>query len=206
MRQKAESLKAIISGRPYFSLTLFVILVLAISIAFFARYQYVQAEIAAKQSVAARIQGGLDNWRDDLAMRLNDLGGGLRGTVQGAGNFIGGGWGVISYLGTAFLDFIGNLHIMMPVAIIYIGVGFFGNLKIRVATLIGALGAFLISTRMGIVPGSVIGLILMLVLLVWHRVVDPRLLAKLQELPVYLKSLIQRKREDNRESPVDEAL
>jgi hypothetical protein len=106
-------------------------------------------------------------------MRTSDVLDGIRGTAQGAGKIIGGGWGILLFVGKASLDFIGNLHIMIPVSIIYFCVGFFGALKMRVATLIGALIAFFISTNTGIVPGSVIGLFAMGGLLVWNKI-DPR--------------------------------
>ncbi len=140
-------------------------------------------------------------------MRTSDVLDGIRGTAQGTGNIVGGAWGIITYLVTAMLDIIGNLHIMIPVSIIYFGVGFFGTLKMRAATLIGALIAFFISTNTGIVPGSVIGLFAMGGLLFWNKI-DPRLLTAIQGLPTRLKTKLQQVRNasDERSSPESEPI
>lgn len=87
----------------------------------------------------------------------------------------------------------GNLHIMIPVAIIYFGVGIFGTLKMRVATLLGAIIGFWLSTRLGIVQGSLIGLLAIAALLFWNKI-DSRLLTAIQGLPTTLKSKIQQRR------------
>ncbi len=127
-------------------------------------------------------------------MRFGHLKDSVQGTTQGAANIVGGAWGIISYLVTAVLDFIGNLHIMIPVTIIYFGVGFFGTLKMRVATLIGAIIAFWVSTSLGIVQGSVIGLLAIAGLLLWNKI-DPRLLTAIQGLPTTLKARLREMRE-----------
>ena len=126
-------------------------------------------------------------------MRTSDVLEGIRGTAQGAGNIVGGAWGILTYLVTAILDIIGNLHIMIPAGIIYFGVGFFGTLKMRVATLIGALIAFWVSTSIGIVQGSIIGLLAIAGLLFWNKI-DPRLLTAIQVLPARLKTKLQQVR------------
>ncbi|MDE2856571.1 MAG: hypothetical protein OXN94_01845 [Chloroflexota bacterium] len=169
---KIDPIRKIISSRPYVSLSIFVIIVIVVSIAGYARYRHVQAEIAAQQTIAAQIQRGFHNWRDDISLRLSGIMKSLQGTAQEATNVVGGAWGFISYLVTAALDFIGNLHIMIPVTIIYFGVGFFGTLKMRVATLLGAVIAFFLSTRLGIVPASVIGLLLVSGLLFGNRLYE----------------------------------
>ena len=193
MRQKIASARNLITRRPYVSLSIFVIIVVAVSIAGYARHQYIQAELAAQQTVVARIQQGFSNWRDDLSIRLGDLKESVLGTAEGATNIIGGAWGIVNYLVTAVLDFIGNLHIMIPVSIIYFGVAFFGTLKMRVAALLGVLIAFWISTSIGIVQGSVIGLFTFAGLLLWNKI-DPRLLTSIQALPMNIKTRIQRAR------------
>ncbi len=194
--QKIISARELIKSRPYVSLAVFVIIVVAVSVAGYARYQHVQAELEAQRTVSARIQREFSNWRDDLSMRFSDLKVGVQGTTQGATNVIGGAWGIVSYLVTAALDFIGNLHIMIPVTIIYFGVGFFGTLKMRVATLVGALIAFWISTGAGIVQGSVIGLLVIAGLLFWNKI-DSRLLTAIQGLPAKLKAKLQQMRESS---------
>ncbi len=207
IRQKIAAAKVLITSRPYTSLSVFVIIVVLVSVAGYARYQYVQAEIEAQQDVRFRIQKGFNDWRDDLSMRTSDVLDGIRGTAQGAGNIIDGGWGIVLFVGKAFLDFIGNLHIMIPVSIIYFGVGFFGTLKMRAATLIGALIAFFISTNTGIVPGSVIGLFAMGGLLFWNKI-DPRLLTAIQGLSARLKTKLQQVRNASaeRSSPESEPI
>lgn len=135
-------------------------------------------------------------------MRFGHLKDSVQGTTHGAANIVGGAWGIISYLVTAVLDFIGNLHIMIPVTIIYFGVGFFGTLKMRVATLIGTIFAFWLSTNIGIVQGSVIGLLTIAGLLFWNKI-DPRLLTASQGLPTKLKAKLEQMRgsSDERISP-----
>ncbi len=189
--------------RPYVSLSVFVLIVILISAAGYARYQHVQAELAAQQNLALRIQQGFDDWLDDLKLRLSDVKEGLQGTAQGATNIVGGAWGIVSYLVSAVFDFIGNLHIMIPVTVLYVGVGFFGTMKMRAATLLGAIIAFFVSTRLGIVPGSVIGLFVVAGLLFGDKL-NPRLLSSIQELPFWLKGKLQRMRDgtDERHSPV----
>jgi len=194
--QKIISARELIESRPYVSLAVFVIIVVAVSVAGYARYQHVQAELEAQQDIRFRIQREFDDWRDDLSTRMRNLTDGFQGTAEGAGNIIGGGWGIIKYLVTAALDFIGNLHIMIPVTIIYFGVGFFGTLKMRVATLVGALIAFWISTGAGIVQGSVIGLLAIAGLLLLNKI-DPRLLTAIQGLPARLKAKLQQMRESS---------
>ncbi len=210
MRNKVDAVRKLFASHPYRSLSLFVIIVIAVSVAGYARYQHVQAEIAAQRPIAAKIQRGFSDWRDDLSQRLIQFQEGIQGTAQGAKNVVGGAWGIISYLVTAVLDFTGNLHIMIPVTVIYFGVGFFGTLKMRVATLIGALIAFLISTSIGIVPGSIIGLLAMAGLLLWNRI-DPRLLANFQGLPTKLKANLKQMRDKSgghaspKSEPIEEA-
>lgn len=207
IRQKVAAAKEIIASRPYTSLSVFVTVVVLVSVAGYARYQYVQAEIEAQQDVRFRIQKGLNDWRDDLSMRTSDVLEGIRGTAQGAGNIVGGTWGILTYLVTAMLDIIGNLHIMIPAGIIYFGVGFFGTLKMRVATLIGALIAFWVSTSIGIVQGSIIGLLAIAGLLFWNKI-DPRLLTAIQGLPARLKTKLQQVRiaSAERSSPESEPI
>ena len=211
LKPKANSTKELIKSRPYLSLSVFILIVVFVSAAGYARFQHVQAELAAQQDIRFRIQKGFDDWRDDLSMRTSGLLDGIRGTARGAGNIIGGGWGIVLFLGKAFLDFIGNLHIMIPVTVIYFGFGFFGTLKMRVATLIGALIAFLVSTNVGIVPGSVIGLFAMAGLLFWNKI-DPRLLTAIQSLPTRLKNRLQQmrgasdERSPSEAEPSDEAM
>ncbi len=190
-----DSVKVVIRRRPYVSLLIFVIIVVVVSVAGYSRYQHVQAEIAAQQTITAKIQRGFGNWRDDLSLRLSDLNAGLQGTTHDAKHVVGGAWRIVRYVVTAVLDFIGNLHIMIPVTVIYFAIGFFGTLKMRVATLIGALIAFLISTSMGIVQGSIIGLLAIAGLLLWNKI-DPRLLTKIQELPAAILSRVQHKRDN----------
>jgi len=196
IRQSAASTKERISRHPYITLSAFVVIVVVASAAGYARYQHVQAELEAQQDIRFRIQREFDDWRDDLSTRMRNLTDGFQGTAEGAGNIIGGGWGIIKYLVTAALDFIGNLHIMIPVTIIYFGVGFFGTLKMRVATLVGALIAFWISTGAGIVQGSVIGLLVIAGLLFWNKI-DSRLLTAIQGLPARLKAKLQQMRESS---------
>ncbi len=210
IKRTAASAKERITNRPYVSLIVFVIIVVLTSASGYARYQHVQVELEAQQNLLNRIQRGFDNWRDDLSKRVSDVTAGIQGTAQGAGNIIGGAWGIISYVVKAVLDFIGNLHIMIPVTIIYFGVGFFGTLKMRVATLLGALIAFWVSTGAGIIQGSIIGLFAIAALLLWNKV-DPRLLSVIQGLPKKLKVKLQQLRDrSNRHSspeaePVDAA-
>lgn len=206
IKEKVGAAKEMIGSRPYIALSGFVIIVIAVSVAGYARYQHVQAELASQQTVSARIQKGFSSWRDDLSMRLSDLKDGVQGTTQGATNVVGGAWGIISYVVKAVLDFIGNLHIMIPVTILYFGVGFFGTLKMRVATLIGALIAFWLSTSVGIVQGSVIGLLTIAGLLLWNKI-DPRLLSAIQSLPARLKAKLEQMREgsDERSPPGSES-
>lgn len=190
---KFRAAKAAAARHPYITLLLFVIIVLAVAGLGYLRYEHVQAEIAAQQNLLYRVRSGFDDWTDDLSMRFGKLKEDVLGTAQGARNVAGGAWGIVSYLATAVLDFIGNLHIMIPVAIIYFGVGFFGTLKMRVATLIGALIGFGVSTSTGIVPGSVIGLLAVAGLLFWNKM-DARLLTKVQQLPELLKTRLQKLR------------
>ncbi|MDE2776213.1 MAG: hypothetical protein OXI77_09760 [Chloroflexota bacterium] len=205
--QKIISARELIKSRPNVSLAVFVIIVVAVSVTGYARYQHVQAELAAQQTLLAKFQKGFSHWRDDLSMRFSDLKVGVQGTTQGATNVIGGAWGIVSYLVAAVLDFIGNLHIMIPVTIIYFGVGFFGTLKMRVATLVGALIAFWISTGAGIVQGSVIGLLAIAGLLLLNKF-DPRLLTAIQGLPARLKAKLQQMRasSDTRSTPESESV
>ena len=193
IRRQANSATDVIRSHPYISLMTFVTIVVAVSVAGYTRYQHVQAELAAQQEIRYRIQKGFDDWRDDLLMRADDLKDGIQGTAKGAGKMVGGAWGITRFTVTAILDYVGNLHIMIPVTIIYFGVGFFGTLKMRVATLIGALIAFWASTNFGIVQGSIIGLLAIAGLLFWNKI-DPRLLTRIHELPASLKSRIQRAR------------
>lgn len=201
-RQKAVAIRDAIRRRPYLSLSIFVIVVVLTSLAAYARYQHVQAELEAQESIRYRVQQGFDNWRDDLSMRFGHLADSVQGTTQGAANVVGGTWGIITYIVTAVLDFVGNLHIMIPVTIIYFGVGFFGTLKMRVATAIGTIIAFWISTSHGIVPGSIFGLLATAGLLMWNKI-DPRLLTAIQGLPAILKAKLLRMRDrwNQRHSP-----
>lgn len=186
-QQFVDAARSAIGRYPYISLAIFVMIVCLVSLAGYARYQHVQAEIAAQQAVPARVQRAFSGWSDDLSRRVNDLKGGIQGTAQAAGNIVGGALGIVSYLIIAVLDYIGNLHIMIPVTVIYFGVGFFGTPKMRVATLIGAVIAFFVSTRLGIVPASVIGLFVVAGLLFGDKL-DPRWLSKIQDLPAWLRS------------------
>lgn len=198
IKQKLNSVKLLIKSRPYVSLSVFVITVILVSVAGYARYQHVQAELAAQQDIRHRIQMGFNDWRDDLSMRVSNLKDGIQGTARGAGNIVGGAWGIISFVVTAILDYIGNLHIMIPVTILYFGVGFFGTLKMRVATLMGALIGFWIATGSGIVQGSVIGLLAIAGLLFWNKY-DPRVLSAIQGLPSRLKARLQQIRDGSAE-------
>ncbi len=180
-----------IRRRPYVSLIIFVTLVVLTSTAGYARYQHLQAELEAQRDIRYRLQQGISDWRDDLSIRLGDLKDGIQATAQGATGIVSGTWGIIRYLVGAVFDFIGNLYIMVPVTVIYFCVGFFGTLKMRLATLLGALIAFWISTSIGIVPGSVIGLLAMAGLLGWDKL-DPRLLTAIQGLPATLKDRLQK--------------
>ncbi len=188
---KFRAAKTAAARRPNITLLLFVIIVLAVAGLGYLRYEHVQAEIAAQQNLLTKVHKGVDRWTDDLSMRFGHLKESLLGPVQGAKNIAGGAWGIVCYLVTAVLYFIGTLHIMIPVTIIYFGVGFFGTLKMRVATLIGALIGFWVSTSTGIVPGSVIGLLAVAGLLFWNKI-DARLLTKIQELPKLLKTRLQK--------------
>ncbi len=198
-----KSRKAI-KSHPYKSLSLFVIIVVVVSLLGYARYQHVQAELAAQRNLVTRVQRGLDNWRDDLSTRFSDLKDDLRGTADDAGHVVGGVWRIIRFVVTAILDYVGNLHIMIPVTIIYFGVGFFGTLKMRVATLIGALIALWWSTNAGIVTGSIIGLLAIAGLLFWNKI-DPRLLSAIQGLPAKLISRIQEMRVQSDDLSASEA-
>ena len=129
---------------------------------------------------------------------------GIQGTAHGTGNIIGGAWRIIKFVTKAVLDYIGNLHIMIPVTVIYFGVGFFGTLKMRVATLLGALIAFWVSTSAGIIQGSVIGLLAIAGLLLWNKV-DPRLLSAIQNLPARLKTRLQQIRQRRTASSAGES-
>ncbi len=204
LRRKIKSLEDTIRPHPYVSLSLFVIIVVAVSVAGYARYQHVQAEIAAQQTIPARIQRAFISWRDDLSMRLSRLQDSIQGTVEDAGRVIGGGLGIVSYIVTAVLDFIGNLHIMIPVLVLYVGVGFFGTLKMRVATLLGAIVAFWLSTSSGIVQGSIIGLLVIVALLLLNKI-DPRLLTRIQELLAKIKAQFQQGRTGIKGFPADES-
>ncbi|MDE2750575.1 MAG: hypothetical protein OXI34_16585 [Chloroflexota bacterium] len=194
----------LIRGRPYVSLAIFVIIVVVVSVAGYARYQHVQAELEAQQDIRFRIQREFDDWRDDLSTRVSDFNDGILGTAQGAGNVVGGAWRIIKFVTKAVLDYIGNLHIMIPVTIIYFGVGFFGTLKMRVATLLGALIAFWVSTSAGIIQGSVIGLLAIAGLLLWNKI-DPRLLSAIQNLPARLKTRLQQIRQRRTASSAGES-
>lgn len=208
--RQVGSAREAISRHPYVSVVIFVVIVVLVSSLGYARYQYVQAELAAQQDIRYRIQNGFDDWRDDLSTRVSSLKDGIQGTAQGTGNIIGGAWGIATFLVSAIFEFIGNLYIMIPVTIIYFGVGFFGTLKMRVATLIGALIAIMVSTNTGIVQGSVIGLFAMAGLLLWNKI-DPRLLTAIQGLPTRLKTKLQQMRDSSVErssaesQPIDEA-
>lgn len=193
--QRIIYFRNLIKGSPYVSLTIFVIIVIAVSVAGFARYQHVQAEIAAQSDIRHRLQREIDDWRDDISARMGDLKDSVQGTAQGAGKVIGGSWGIITYVVKAVLDFIGNLHIMIPVTVIYFGVGFFGTIKMRVATLLGAIIAFFVSTRLGIVPGSVVGLLVVAGLLLGDKL-NPRLLSIVQEIPSWIKGKLERMRDN----------
>ena len=156
IKARYRSAKAKISRRPYVSLAVFVFIAVAVSVAGYARYQHVQAEIAAQRTVFDKMRRGFDNWQNDLSRRLGNIKDGIENS--GPARFVGGALGIGSYVLGAVFDYVGNLHIMIPVTILYFGVGFFGTLKMKVATLIGLLIAFLLSTSAGIVPGSIIGL------------------------------------------------
>ena len=108
LEQNVSAARHKIGSRPYISLSLFVIIVVLVALLGYARYQYVQAELAAQQNVLNRIQGELTNWSDDLSMRLRELKDGVQGTTQGAGNLVGGVWGIASFVVTAILDIAGN--------------------------------------------------------------------------------------------------
>lgn len=192
-REERSAAQRIISRRPTVSLLVFVIIVVAVSVAGYARYQHVQAEISAQQTLPERVQKGFSDWREDLSLRLDALKDGVQGTTESASNSIGGALGIGSYLVKAALDFVGNLHIMIPVVIIYFGIGFFGTLKMRVATLIGGLIAFWMSTNVGIVQGSVVGLFAIAALLLWNRI-NPRTLNAIQNVPTKLRAKFQQLR------------
>ena len=149
-----------------------------------------RVELAAQQDIRWRVQKGFDNWSADFAMRFGNLKESVLGTARGAGNLVGGVWGVFGFVTTAILDYIGNLHIMIPVTVIYLGVFFFGALRFRVATLMGALLALWLATRIGIVPASVLGLLAVAGLLGWDKL-DPRFLTFIQGLPQRVKARIQ---------------
>lgn len=202
VKDKFQAAKTAATRRPYITLLLFVTIVVAVAALGYLRYEHVQAEIAAQQNFLSKAQRGFDRWTDDLSMRFGHLKENLLGPVQGAKDIAGGAWGIVRYLVTAVLDFIGNLHIMIPVAIIYFGVGFFGTLKMRVATLMGALIGFWISTSIGIVPGSVIGLLAVAGLLFWNKI-DARLLTKIQQIPELLKTQLVKLRERSNEESND---
>ncbi len=193
LRGQFASARDSIRSRPYVSLAVFVVIVVLVSVAGYARYQHVQAELAAQQTIPARIQRGFSDWRDDLSLRLGEFIASFQGTAEGATHLVGGLWGIVSYVVTAVMDFIGNLHIMIPVTIIYFGVGFFGTLRMRVATLIGWLIALMLSISIGIVNGSVIGLFAIAALLFLNKLV-PRLLTAVQGLPAKIKARLQRTR------------
>jgi len=204
IRQSAASTKERISRHPYITLSAFIVIVVVTSAAGYARYQHVQAELEAQKSLLHRIQNEFDDWRDDLSKRVRDVMEGIQGTAHGTGNIIGGAWRIIKFVTKAVLDYIGNLHIMIPVTVIYFGVGFFGTLKMRVATLLGALIAFWVSTSAGIIQGSVIGLLAIAGLLLWNKI-DPRLLSAIQNLPARLKTRLQQIRQRRTASSAGES-
>ncbi len=193
MREKWQAFKAVVKRHPYIALTLFVALVALAAGLGYLRYQQVQAELAAQQNWLHRAQASAEAWADDFSMRFENLKRDALGTAAGVTNVAGGAWGILSYFVSAFLDYIGNLHIMLPVTVVYLGIIVFGLLKMKIAALLGALIAFFLSTRMGIVPGSVIGLLVMAALLLWDKL-DARLLTRLQELPARLQSRLRRAR------------
>ena len=196
-KQKLYATKNAIKNRPYVSLTIFVVIVVVVAGLGYARYQYIQEELAAQQTVLDKIRSGLDDWGDDLSKRVGDLKGGVQGTAKDAGNVVGGVWGIIKFVVTAILDYVGNLHIMIPVTIAYFVVGFFGTLKIRAATLVGSIIALWVATRTGIVPGSLLGLLAIAGLLFWNKI-NLRSLTAIQGLPNRLKCRIQQARDGSR--------
>ncbi|MCY4147347.1 MAG: hypothetical protein OXE95_11005 [Chloroflexi bacterium] len=186
--------RAVVASRPEASLILFVLIVASVSVAGYARYQYVQTELAAQQDIRYRLQKGFDGWRDDLSNRLADVGNSIQETMQGVDSFVGGALGIGAYVVRATRDFISNLYIMVPVIAIYFAVGFFGTIKMRVATLLGFIVAFWISTSLGIVVGSIIGLSAMACLLLLNKF-DPRLLRGIQHLLGRLVNFIRERRQ-----------
>ena len=113
---------------------------------------------------------GFASWRDDLTQRLHDARKGIVNTGKDMDGVIGGTWWFIAFVVTVFLDILGNLHIMIPVAIIYFVTGFFGSLKTRFATVIAMLVAVILADKIGIVPGSILGILLIIGLLFANRI------------------------------------
>ena len=111
-----------------------------------------------------------NSWKDDLEMRLGQLRDGFEDTSKGVGGVVDGAWGLSAFIVTVFFDAIGNLHIIIPVAIVYFVTGFFGNTRMRVAILIGMAVAILLATRIGIVTGSILGIIVIFALVFGNRI------------------------------------
>lgn len=187
INQKVRAAWSIIKLRPYVSLAVFVIIVAILALMAYARYQHVQAELAAQQDLWLRIQREFGDWRNDLSSRLGDLTAGVRGTTDGVSNFIGGAWGLVSFLVTVIFDYIGNLYIMVPLTVVYFCIGFFGTLKMRAAALIGSLIAIWLATMHGIVLGTIIGLFVIAGLLLWQHM-NLRRLTRMRSLPATLQA------------------
>ena len=113
---------------------------------------------------------GFTKWRDELAMRLGDLNDGIGEKTGSVRNAVGGAWGLVAFIVTAIFDIVGNLHIMIPVAIVYFITGFFGNIRTRIATLIAVLIAVMLATNIGIVAGSILGIIAIFVLVFGEKI------------------------------------
>ncbi len=120
----------------------------------YLRYQQVQAEIAAQQNLLYRAQASAAAWADDFSIRFDNLKRDALGTAAGAWNIADGAWGILSYIVTAFLDFIGNLHIMIPVTIFYIFVIVFGEIRMKIAALLGAVIAFFCRPEWALCPAA----------------------------------------------------
>ncbi len=109
---------------------------------------------------------------------------------------VDGALGIIGFLIKVIGEFISNPQFMIPIAILYLSLMFFGSFRMRVATLIAFLFVIWLAivAGFGITQGSIIGLLVIIVLFFWKKLV-PLLRAALEGLLGWLKPQHQRLRE-----------
>ena len=133
------------------------------------------------------------HWRDDLGRRASDASESVVGPIKGVGGIF-----------QVFLDIIGNLHIMLPVILVFLLAAVFGGLKTKAKAAMGIIAGILFAQFLGFVAGAILGTLVLIVAVgaehwkTWLNIAKP-LPGKLSAQIHRLKQDLQRRRKSAEE-------